>query len=174
MNTNTEVVINNIRETITDPNNKDKISAANRKDEVTVMRAMLNDTSFKVGVYDRTGKIDDYCPAESFRKMLTNIVSSTTRISQSEAYSLVDKYEVTKSDAAIMIGISKEFVNTYLTTKRKLPLGGREFSNVSLELKRVEERTASVPSKDGSRINSTIPEHYGIKSTSPCPAWVKL
>lgn len=170
---NTEVVISNIRDAITDPNNRDKISAANRKDEVTVMRAMLNDTSFKVGIYDRTGKIDDYCPAESFRKMLTNIVSSTTRISQSEASSLVDKYEVTKSDAAAMIGISKEFINTYLTTRRKLPLGGREFSNVSLELKKVEERTASVPSKDGSRIASTIPAHYGIKSTSPCPVWIK-
>lgn len=172
-NNSADIVINNIRKTVTDSSNPDKVVSSNRKDEVNVMRAMLNDPTFKVGIYDKSGKIDDYCPSESFRKMISGVVASTTKISQQEAASLVEGYEFTKSDAAAVVGLSKEFINTYITTRRKLPLGGREFFNVTLELKKIEERTASVPSKDGSRISSTIPAHYGIKATSPCPSWVK-
>ena len=34
-----------------------------------------------------------------------------------------------KKEAEKFVNVSKEFVNTYLGTKRKLPLGGREKTN---------------------------------------------
>ena len=38
-----------------------------------------------------------------------------------------------------MINISKQFIHTYLETGRKLPLGGREKSNISLVNKTIPE-----------------------------------
>ena len=65
---------------------------------------------------------------------------------------------------------------------RKLPLGGRATSNVTLQGERVEASTTRYPKKvgvneDGSdRYESTVkpvPAHCKIKSSTPCPSWVK-
>ena len=109
--------------------------SASQRDEVRVMQAMLNDTSYEIGVYNKSGKIGDYCPAKDFKSMQTNIVSSVTKISKDEAAKLVENYEATKADATSMVSISKEFINTYLSSGRKLPLGGREKSNFALSEK---------------------------------------
>lgn len=151
-----------------------KQRSVSRKDEVTVMKAMLNDKSFSVGVYDKTGKVGEYNPAEDARKMLANVVATTTRISSKEAEDLVSNYEFTKSDATTMVNVSKEFINTYLPTGRKLALGGRETSDIKLLWKNIAEKTTGVPSK-GSKDRSctVVPAHDGIKVFSPCPAWLK-
>lgn len=147
--------------------------SASRKDEITVMKAMMNDSDFSVDVYEKDGKVGEYYPAREIRKMVANVMASTTRIPNKEAAELVDSYEFTKSDAAALVGASKEFVNTYLHTGRKLPLGGRETSNIELMWKEVAKRTAGIPSKDGSRAETIIPAHGGIKASCPCPKWVK-
>ena len=163
---------------------KDNLSqvSSSHKDEVAVMQAMLNDTNYKVGVYKKEGQVDTYCPAEEAKEMLGRIISSTTKVNSQEAKVLADNYQFTKSDAATMVGISKEFVNTYVQTGRKLPLGGREKSNVSLAIKNVEPKTTGYPRKigmDGSgnpiykTDQAAIPNHSGIKSSSPCPSWVR-
>lgn len=152
-----------------------KQKSASQKDENRVMRAMLNDPSYSVGVYSREGKVGEYCPFEDTRKMIGNIVSSTTKITFNEAKSLADSYEFTKSDANTMINISKEFMNTYLQTGRKLPLGGREKMDTKLELKHVDEKEKSVPSKseDKERQFVTIPMHDEVKAKGSCPSWLK-
>ena len=81
-----------------------------------------------------------------------------------------------------MIGIAKEFVNTYVETGRKLPLGGRADSNISLAKKVKDARTNSFPKKvgvndDGSDRYETvddgmIPAHKSIKVYSSCPSWL--
>lgn len=151
------------------------------KDEVRVMQSMLNDTSYEVDVYSNAGVTETYCPAKEFRNMQASIVSSVTKISKDESKQLVDKYVVTKADAEVMVGISKEFVNTYLETGRKLPFGGREKSNYSVSLKKIPETTKKyqkkVTSPDGTVEwipgEKKIPEHNGLKSKSSCPSWVK-
>lgn len=148
--------------------------SASRKDEVTVMRALINDPEYAVDEYDKTGKCGEYLPGKDFRKMITNVVAATTRISAKEAADLVSGYEFTKADAQTVVNVSKEFVNTYLHTGRKLPLGGRKTSNVELMWKEIADRTAGVPGKDGGDRSSTfIPAHGGIKASNPCPPWVK-
>ena len=149
--------------------------SSSKKDEITVMQAMMNDTNFSVDVYSKGGKVDEYYPSRELRKVVTNVVASTTHISVKEATELVNAYEFTRVDAAAMVNMSKEFVNTYLQTGRKLPLGGRKNSDVELMWKNIEDRTTEIPikSETGERLNTFIPAHGGIKAINPCPEWLK-
>lgn len=147
-----------------------KKSIASQKDEKEVMKAMLNDPEYKVGVYSKDGKTGEYCPYEDSRAMFGNIISSTTHMNAAEAETLAKNYEVTGKDAETMVGISKEFINTYLSTGRKLPLGGREDMNVSLEKKYVDEKITRIPNQNKT---TTIPAHAKIKASGSCPRWLK-
>lgn len=160
-------VVSNIKDNL-------KQASASKKDEISVMRAMLNDTSFQVDIYTKEGKTGTYNPSEDMRNMCSNIISATTKIGNNEARDLVNKYEFSKSDAATMVSLSKEFINVYLQSGRKLPLGGRQNSDVALEWKTIKERTTGVPGRDGEeRKTAFIPKHDGIKVYNPCPSWLK-
>lgn len=156
---------------------RDSISqhSASRKDEITVMKAIINDPDYSVDVYDKDGNVEVYQPTKEFRRVVSNTVSAITKIPAKEAAELVNAHEFTKSDAAALVGLSKEFVHSYLQTGRKLPIGGRATSNVELVWKQFAERTAGVPAKAGETDRSTtvIPAHEGIKVSNPCPPWVK-
>lgn len=163
---------------------KDNLSqtSSSRKDEVKVMQAMLNDTSYEVGVYDASGLKETYNPAKDFKTMASSIISSTTKISKDESEKLMSDYEVSKSEASSMVDISKEFVNTYLTTGRKLPFGGRETSSFALSQKHVEKSVKHPPKKVGVNEDGTdryelgtkvIPEHDSVRVYASCPDWVK-
>ena len=163
---------------------KDGLSqtSSSRKDEVRVMKAMLNDPTYEVDEYGKDGIIGTYNPCKDFRSMCTSIISSTTKIPQAEAANMMESYEVKKSEAASMVNVSKEFVNTFLHTGRKLPIGSREKSDVSLSLKEVAPSTRLYPQKVGvnddgtpkySKAPTTVPAHEAIRVHAPCPSWVK-
>ena len=163
---------------------KDGLSqvSSSSKDEVRVMQAMLNDKEYEVGVYGNTGLKETYNPAKDFRGMLSGVVSSTTKISKEEASSLVDSHEVTKAEASTMVNVSKEFVNTYISTGRKLPFGGREKCNIALSARETEETIKTYPKKVGVNEDGTgryetasrkVPSHVTAKVYAPCPDWVK-
>lgn len=154
--------------------------SASSRDEVRVMRAMLNDRKFQYSEYSNSG-VETHCPAEEFRGMVANIVSGATKISKAEAKTLVDAYDAKKSDAETMVQLSKDFMNTALRTGRSVNLGGTEKSNISIQLKNVEMTTKRYPKKvgvnqDGSikyeNAESIVPAHEGLKVKSPCPDWV--
>ena len=153
-----------------------KQKSASQKDEVRVMKAMLNDKDFRVGEYTKDGKIGEYSPYEDSRKMVTTILSSAGKLPTAEAKEIANKYEFSKSEATTMINISKEFVNTYVHTGRKLPLGGREDMNVAVQLKEVPESVKQFP-KGGigssERGQVTIPAHNTLKVAGPCPSYLK-
>ena len=147
---------------------------ASRKDEVAVMKAIVNDPSYTVEVYDKDGTTE-YYPAKEFRRIVSNAVAATTKIPNKEAVELVNNYEFSKSDASALVNLSKEFVHSYLQTGRKLPIGGRSTSNVELIWKHFPERCAGVPVREGEseRTEKIIPAHDGIKVSNPCPVWVE-
>ena len=157
--------------------------SASAKDEIRVMQAMLNDKDFKVDVYDKNGVSGSYCPYEESRIMLSSIIKDTTKINSAEASELAYNYEFGKKESTIMVGISKEFVNTYIETGRKLPLGGREKSNISLAKKVKPAKANTYPKKVGVNADGTdkyetvnegmIPEHISIRVFGSCPSWVK-
>lgn len=171
----------NVRELVEEIKTNLKQKNSSQKDEISVMQAMLNDHEYSVDVYDKSGVIGQYNPADDFTSMAASIVSATAKIGKEEAKALVEAHEVTKGEAKTMVGISKEFIHTYLGTGRKLPLGGRAETNFALSLKDVPERTKPCPRKvgvgdDGSGIyetpNKIIPAHVGLKAYGSCPPWV--
>jgi hypothetical protein len=114
--------------------------------------------------------------------MLSSVIASTTKISKDEAEHLAGEHDFSKAEAASMVGIGKEFINTYTETGRKLPLGGRETSSVSLLGKEVPESVTRYPKKvvlpngkEEWNPNATkmVAAHKTIKSSGPCPSWIK-
>lgn len=170
-----------VNEVLNDIRSSRKQVSASQKDEVRVMKAMLNDQSYEVGVYAKEGKVSTYSPAKDFRSMQAGIISQVAKISKLESEELVSGYEATTSDASTMVNISKEFTNTYLLTGRKLPLGGREKSNWQLVAKEVEEKEKTYQRKisnpDGTvsweQGQKVVPAHISIKAKGSCPTWVE-
>ena len=152
---------------------------ASHKDEVAVMQSMLSDPTYEVTVYKKDGPAGSYNPCKDFRSMCSSIIESTTKIPAAEAQSLMENYSVKKGEADTMVNVSKEFIHTYLATGRKLPLGGRATSDVSLSPKSIPESTRSCPRRVGgagegySRVPTTIPAHDAVRVHAPCPTWVK-
>lgn len=173
----------NVKQLVEDIDKNRTQASASAKDEVRVMRAMLNDKDFKVDVYGKSGVEGEYSPYEESRIMVSNIIKSAANVPANEATELANKYEFSKQDSTIMVGLAKEFVNTYLETGRKLPLGGRKDSNISIMKKMKKEKISSFPVKvgvneDGSPKYETskggkIPAHATLQVFSSCPSWLK-
>lgn len=156
-----------------------KQGSASLNDEVTVMRAMLNDDSFVVKNYANN---ETHCPAHEFRELVSGVISATTKMPKVESAAILEGYEVKRSDAATMVQLSKDFVNCALRTGRKMNLGATEKSNISIQLKEIPETTKKFPMKTGVNPDGTlryekneavVAAHEGLKVSSPCPKWVK-
>lgn len=155
--------------------------ASSTKDEVIVMQALLNDVEYKVDIYGPDGKEGEYMPAVDIRDMFSDVISSTTKITKDEAEVLMGKYTFKKSDAVSMVNFSKEYVNTYIDTGRKLPLGGRATSDVAISRKHIEAGVRTYPSKvaeeNGKGVYQKgeifVKSHDSIKVHAGCPEWVK-
>lgn len=164
-----QVLVNTIKSEL-------KQKSASAKDEVAVMQAMLNDKEFKVDVYDKSGKVGEYSPREDAVKMIGSVINSATKVSKEEAAALANEHTFSKAESASMINIGKEFINTYAQTGRKINLGGRATSNVSLIQKEVEAGTCRYPSKqaDGTTVTATkaVPAYTSMKVKASCPSWV--
>lgn len=163
MSTKVEELINDIKVNLSQ-------RSSSIKDEARVMQEMLNDKDYVVGVYDKSGKVGEYCPSESARKIVTNVLTSGAKISVAEAKAIADKYEFSRPEATEFISISKEFINTYLQTGRKLPLGNRSDMGTSLVLKSVKAQTKNLPNNKGEII---IPAYNTIKTQGGCPKHLK-
>ena len=157
-------------------------TSANSKDEIRVAMAMLNDPSYTVDVYDKKGIASTFSPYNTGRELAASIINGATKMAKSEAEDLASKYQFTKDDATNMIAFGKEFVNTYLQTGRKLPLGSREKSNVSLMEITKAAHTTTYPAPTGvdaggqktyQIASSTTPEYKSIKVSGKCPAHLK-
>lgn len=170
----------NVQELIQDIKNNLKQKSASRRDEEAVMRAMLNDRSFIVKDYSTQ---ETHCPATEYRDMIAGIIASTTKMPKVEAQTVVENYEVKKSDASTMVTLSKDFFNSALRTGRKINFGATEKSDISIQLKEIPETQKKFPMKTGmnddgtfryEKNETTIPAHEGLKVSSPCPKWTSL
>ena len=156
--------------------------SASSQDEVKVMRAMLNDKEYKVSEYRGTGKVSEFCPSEKIRDFSASVISNAVDMSQSEANAIMENYEYSNKESQLLIDVSKEFINTYLDTGRKISLGGRADSNISLIQKEIPETKTTYPKKVGedksgnpiyAHPESVIPAHKSISVSGSCPKWVK-
>ena len=156
--------------------------ARSAKDETRVMKAMRNDTSYEVSVYDNNGVAGTYCPAKDFKAMCASVIAGAAHISNAEATAMMENHNISNKEASAMTNIAKEYINTYMQTGRKLFLGGRETSAISLSGKHVPESTRLYPEKVGvnsdgtpryKKTPSSVPAHDSIRVHAPCPSWVK-
>lgn len=171
----------NVKELVQEIKAKKTQRGASLKDEVSVMKAMLNDKEYKVTTYDLHGPSGEVCPSAEARGLASSILSTGAGITTAEANEISENYEFKKAEAEKMITIGKEFINTYLPTGRKISFGGREKSNISIMEKEVPESRTKFPKKsinsNGETVyehpETVVPAHRSIKSSGPCPAWLK-
>lgn len=172
----------NVRDLIKDI--KDNLSQVNssQKDEIRVMKAMLNDPDYKVGIYGKNGLETTYCPREDAVSIVTSILHNSVAMPNAEAEAIANKYEFSRSEATALVGINKEFINTYLQTGRKLPFGGRERSDISISGKEIKDSIKTYPEKKGfdengepiwGKAEKEIKAHLSAKVHASCPVWVK-
>lgn len=163
---------------------KESISqtTSSRKDEIAVTKAMLNDTTYEVGVYGKDGQVETFNPSSAMRSFLATGMSKAAKLPLPESKELANNHEFGNSEAQDVLGFSKELINTYLHTGRKLPLGGRENSDVALGLKEMPAGERRFPTvvgfdKDGKKITESgkvfVPAYETAKVYGPCPDWVK-
>lgn len=163
---------------------KSNLSQVNssQKDEVRVMKAMLNDPGYRVGVYGKAGLEGEYCPREDALLIVTSILHNAASMPTAEAEVIAKGYEFSKNESNAMVNINKEFINTYLQTGRKLPFGGRENFDLSISGKEVKASTKTYPAKMGFDENGEpiwgkgekkIKAHMSAKVHASCPPWVK-
>lgn len=171
-----------VNDLVKEINNSLSQRSSSRKDEIAVMQAMLSDPTYEATVYTKDGPSETYNPCKDFRSMCASVISNVARVPEAEATTMMEDYAVKKSEATAMVGIAKEFIGVYLHTGRKLPLGGRERSDISLSLKEVPESIRPCPHKVGvnedgssrySRNPTKVGAHEAIRVHAPCPAWVK-
>ena len=125
-------------------------ASASAKDEVNLMMAMMNDKTFKVDELGANGQVvSTYCPAEVAEDLAANIIKGATKVTAAEAEELAKNHQFTKKEASAMVTISKEFVNTYLDTGRKIKFGNREGKNLVLSQKDKATSTCTYPKKVG-------------------------
>lgn len=159
--------ITTVRELIKDIQEHRTQTSANAKDELRVAMAMLNDPTYVVDVYSKNGVVGQYCPYREVRDMCANIIKDTTKMSAKEATELAEGYQFDRAAAQTMINFSKEYVNTYVETGRKLPLGGRSKSNVQLAIKTKEAKLNSFPTATSVDANGNKVYTHGIGKMSP-------
>lgn len=148
-----------------------KQQSASKGDEIRIMQTMLNDPEFTTSVYDKTkGLIGTRCPREEAVKFASNLCSTITGLDNKSANELASSYEFTKKDANFLLNNCRDFINTYLSTGRKLPIAQGATVEASLVIRHIEERTKPVPNGSG---EVKIPAFDKVVSKSKCPKYNK-
>jgi len=159
-----------------------KQKAASKVDEIKVMKAMLNDPNYSVSIYDRSkGLIGSRCPREEAVSFIASVSASITGLDSNSAKEIAKDYEFTKKDAIFLIENSKDFINTYLDTGRKLPIIQSETTQAALIKKHVESKEKKVSSVLMGNVNNnkvesgtvTIPAFDKVICKSNCPKYLK-
>lgn len=142
-------------------------------DQIKVQRAMLNDPTYKVSIFDkRNGKVGERCPREEAVRFLSDKVSDITGLDKKSTEDLTKDYEFSKKDAIFFLNMNQDFNSTYLTTGRKLNIMQTEDCEASVFLKATPSKQKIIPSKNGSRL-VTIPSYNKLVSKSRVPKYLE-
>lgn len=172
-------VLDNIKQS---KSNDTSYKTKSKKDEVKVMRSILNDKNYEVSVYGPNGIEGIYNPSLSTRKAISSILQNAVHISKQESDLIMNSYEFNNLEASEFVNLGKEFINTYLDTGRKVCLGGRERSDISFYKRTIPSYSIKSPipkkNSDGSinyndTIVTNVAEYDTIKIASRCPKWLK-
>jgi hypothetical protein len=166
-----------VRELIRDIKEGKSQTSVNVKDELNVMKAMLNTRDYEVDVYNNKGVVGTFNPSNAARNTLAIGISAAAKVPMSEAEALSEQHEFGKKEAQNYIDISKQFVLGYGETGRKMKLGTRIDSDVSVSMKDIPSGVTKVPNRVDGTIQGTkeveLPAYQKMKVSSPCPKHLK-
>ena len=148
--------------------------AVNKVDEVRVMKSMLNDKNFSIGVYDRNiGYIGQKCPHDDAVKFVKGIVSGATGLDNKDAQVLADNYEFTNKDANFLLSNMRDFITVYTDTGRKLNVIQNADTEAAIFTKQIESSDKLIPDKDnpGKTKKVKTSAYNKLVSTSKCPRY---
>lgn len=148
--------------------------AINKVDEVRVMRTMLNDRDFKLGIYDKSlGYIGDRCPHEEAVNFAKNIIAGSTGLDAKDSRHLAENYEFTKRDASFLIDNMRDFLEVYTSTGRKINVMQTAATEACLYTKPVEATNKSVPDKNNPGKNKQVVTSPYVKlvAVTKCPKY---
>ena len=148
--------------------------AINKVDEVRVMKSMLNDPDYSIGVYDNTvGYVGQKCPPDEAVKFVKNIISGTTGLDSKDSLHLAENYEFTNRDANYLIGNMRDFLYVYTSTGRKINVMQSAATEAAIFTKEIPASKKSVPDKDnpGKTKQITTSPYIKVVSTSKCPKY---
>lgn len=146
----------------------------NKVDEVRVMRSMLNDPDFTIGVYDKAqGYIGQKNPHQEAVKFVKNIVAGATGLDNKDAQHLAENYEFTKRDANFLLSNMRDFLYVYTNTGRKINIIQSATTEASLFTKEVGSTTKIVPDKEnpGNKKKVITSPYTKLVSSSKCPKY---
>lgn len=148
--------------------------AINKVDEVRVMRTMLNDRDFKLGIYDKSlGYIGNRCPHEEAVNFAKNIIAGSTGLDAKDSRHLAENYEFTKRDASFLIDNMRDFLEVYTSTGRKINVMQTAATEACLYTKSVEATNKSVPDKNNPGKNKQVVTSPYVKlvAVTKCPKY---
>ena len=146
----------------------------NKVDEVRVMKSMLNDKNFSIGVYDRNiGYIGQKSPHDDAVKFVKGVVAGATGIDNKDAQILAQEYEFTNKDANFLLTNMRDFLFVYTGTGRKINIMQSADSEASLYIREVDSSKKQVPDKDnpGKTKEVTTSPYTKLVSISKCPKY---
>lgn len=148
--------------------------AINKVDEVRVMRCMLNDPDFSLGVYDKNlGYIGQRSPHAEATKFVKNIIMGSTGLDSKDSKHLAENYEFTKRDANFLLDNMRDFVQVYMNTGRKMNIMQTETSEACIFTKPVNSTNKTVPDKEnpGQSKQITTSPYIKLVSATKCPKY---
>lgn len=151
--------------------------AINKVDEVQVMKCMLNDKDFTLGVYDKnTGYIGERSPHQEAVKFIKNIIAGSTGLDSKDSTHLAENYEFTKRDAGFLLDNMRDFLQVYTGTGRKINVMQTAATEACLYTKPVKASIKSVPSKGKSEEKTkqiTTSPYIKLVAVTKCPKYAE-
>ena len=148
--------------------------AINKVDEVRVMKSMLNDKDFTIGIYDKNnGYIGQKSPHNEAVKFAKNIIAGSTGLDSKDAMHLAENYEFTKRDANFLLDNMRDFMQVYMSTGRKINIMQTESTEACLNTTVVKSRDKKIPDKSNPGNSKFIKTSPFVKlvSSSRCPKY---
>ena len=153
-------------------NNTKQISV-NKIDEVKVMKSMLNDKNFRLGIYDKNeGYIGEHCPAEEATIFVKNIIQGATGLDARDSMHLAESYEFTKKDATFMLSNMRDFIDIYMQSGRKLNIVQNQTTEANIYTREMGSTTKIVPDKETGKPKKIATAPFTkLVSISKCPKY---
>ena len=163
-----------LNEVLSDIKSRTKQVSINKVDEVEVMRAMLNDKEFTIGVYDKSmGYIGQKSPHNEAVKFAKDIIAGSTGLDTKDAEQLAEDYEWSKKNSNFLLSNMRDFLYVYTGTGRKINIMQSADTEACLYTKEIKSTNKCIPDKDNpGKIKQVVTSPYTkLVSVTKCPKY---